>query len=205
MVDTTNEKKLKSEIHKKHLIRSKIEKHVRAVFQWKEKLANLKSFQNQKKYTTSIKRYIEEIECLRMKLNRMNEEMDRNIRELGKFSDSEVNAYCSRLDQKLSDIGAVDGSKEKSISKKEIKEIKNARTKLAALKGRGRVQEKIEEARKKMGEDVEEIELATGKIIELNKFLRKVTVDSGSTSGDNEVLLYTQELKRIACEKAIYG
>ncbi len=201
----TNEKKRKSGIYKKNMIRSEIEKQVGAVSQWKEKLVNSKSFQGQTKYTDSIKRHVSDIERLRIKLNRMNEEVDKNIRELGKFSDSEVNEFCSRLEQELSDIDDGNGSEKKEVSQKEIKEIKNARAKLAQLKGRGNVQEKIEKARKKIDEDIEEIELATGKIIKLNRHLKKISVGTGTTSGDNDERHYTQELKRIAREKAIYG
>ncbi len=201
----TNEKKLKSDIYKKNLIRCEIEKQVGTISQWKGKLVNSKNFQEQTKYTASIKRYISDIEHLRTKLNLMNEEVDKNIRELGKFSDSEVNEFCSRLEQELSDIETRTGSEEEKVSQKEIKEIKNARAKLAELKGRGNVQEKIEKTRKKVDEGVEEIEQATGKILKLNKHLRKLGVGGRSTSGNNEELLYTQELKRIARERAIYG
>ena len=201
----TNEKKLKSDIYKKNMIRNEIEKRVGAVSQWKGKLANSKSFQGQTKYTASIKRYITDIERLRTKLNRMNEEMDKDIRELGKFSDSEVNEFCSRLEQELNGVDAGNGSEKKEVSQKEINEIKNARAKLAELKGRANVQEKIEKARKKVSEDIAEIELATGKIIKLNGHLKKISIGAGSTSGDNEELLYTQELKRIARERVIYG
>ncbi len=211
---TTNEKQLKSDIYKKNMVLSEIERQLGAVFQWKEKLTDLKSFQGQKKYTASIKRYIEKIECLRAELNQMNEKVDRNIRELGKFSDSEVNAFCSRLDQELSGIEVGDGQERKGTKRKKIK---NARTKLTGLKGRGKAQEKarekarekaqekIEKARKKMDDDIEEIALATGKIIKLNQHLRKISIGAASTSGDNEEFHYTQELKRIAREKVIYG
>ncbi len=201
----TNEKKLKSDIYKKNMISSKIEKQVGAVSRWKEKLVNSRSFQGQTKYAASIKRHVADLECLRIKLNRMNEEVDKDIRELGKFSDTEVNEFCSRLEQELSGVETGNGSEKKEVSQKEIKEIKNARAKLAELKGKGSVQEKIEKARKKVDEDIEEIEQATGKIIKLNRHLRKISIGVESASGDNEELLYTQELKRIARERAIYG
>ncbi len=205
MAGTTNEKKLKSDIYQKNMLRSKIEKQVEAVSQWKEKLAGLKNFQGQTKYTASIKRYIAEIERLRIRFNQMNEDVDKDIRELGKFSDSEVDEFCTQLERELGGIETGNESVEKKVSQKEIKEIKNARAKLAELKGRGNVQEKIDRARKKMGEDIGEIELTTDKIIKLNRHLRKVSVGTASTSGDNEELLYTQELKRIARERVIYG
>ncbi len=205
MVDTTIEKKLKNDILKRRSIKNEIERYVRAVSQWKDKLAKLKSFQEQTKYTASIKRYVSKIERLRVSLNQMNEEVDKHIREVGKFSDSEVKKFSSQLEQEISGIETGKDSKEKKVSEKDIEEIKNARKKLAELKGKGNLQQKIEKAKEKVSEDIEEIERATGKIITLNRHLKKVDEGTGSASGDQDELLYTQELKRIVREKAIYG
>jgi len=205
MVDTTIEKKLKGDILKRRSIKNEIERYVRAVSQWKDKLAKLKSFQEQTKYTASIKRYVSKIERLRVSLTQMNEEVDKHIREVGKFSDSEVKKFSSQLEQEISGIETGKDSKEKKVSEKDIEEIKNARKKLAELKGKGNLQQKIEKAKEKVSEDIEEIERATGKIITLSSHLKKVDEGTGSASGDQDELLYTQELKRIALEKAIYG
>ncbi len=206
MVDTIIEKRLKQDIHKKNLIRSEIEKRLESVSRWKDKLINLKSFKGQSKYADSIKRYISEIESLRASLNKMNEDVDKHIREVGKFSDSEVKEFSSQLEQNISDIEAGSESEEKGVSKnKDIEEIRNARTKLAELKGKGDVQEKIDKASGKKSEDIEEVERVTGKIIKLNKHLENVGGGTESGSGDQDEVFYTQELKRIAREKAIYG
>lgn len=200
------EKKLKQNIHKKNLLRREIEKHLESVSRWKDKLINLKSFKGQRKCADSIKRYISEIESLRASLNKMNGVMDKHIREVGKFSDSEVKEFSSQLERKISDIEAGNESEGKGVSKnKDIEEIKNARVKLAELKGKGNVQEKIEKAKGKKSEDIEEVERATGKIVKLNKHLENVGGGTKSGSGDQSELFYTQELKRIAREKAIYG
>ncbi|MFQ5687407.1 MAG: hypothetical protein ACE5GV_12190 [Candidatus Scalindua sp.] len=200
------EKKLKQDIYKKNLIRSGIERHLESVSRWKDKLINLKSFKGQRKYTESIKRYIAEIESLRASLNKMNEYVDKHIREVGKFSDSEVKEFTSQLEQKISEIEAGSKSEGKGVSKnKDIEEIRNARAKLAALKGKGNVQEKIEKAKGKKSEDIEAVERATGKIVKLNKHIENVGGGTESGSGDQDELFYTQELKRIAREKAIYG
>ena len=204
MVATIIEKKLKQDIYQKNLIRSEIEILLGSVSRWKDKLINLKSFQGQSKYADSIKRYISEIESLRASLNKMNEVVDKQIREVGKFSDSEVKAFCAQLEQKVSDLEAGNEPEGKDVSKnKDIEEIRNARAKLAELKGKGNVQEKIEKADGKKSEDIEEVERATGKIVRLNKHLENI--GGGSESGDQEEIFYTQELKRIAREKAIYG
>jgi uncharacterized phage infection (PIP) family protein YhgE len=206
MVDTIIEKKLKQDIHKKNLLRREIESHLESVYRWKDKLINLKSFKGQSKYAGSIKRYISEIESLRASLNKMNEDVDKHIREVGKFSDSEVKEFSSQLEQKISDIEAGNVSDGKGVSKnKDIEEIRNARAKLAELKGKGNVQEKIEKARGKTSEDIEAVERATGKIVRLNKHLENVGGGTKSGSGDQDELFYTQELKRIVREKAIYG
>ncbi len=206
MVDTIIERKLKQDIHEKNLLRSEIERHLRSISRWKDKLINLKSFKGQRKYADSIKRYISEIESLRAGLNKMNEVVDKHIREVGKFSDSEVKAFCTQLEQKISDIEAGNETEGNGVSKnKDIEEIRKARAKLAELKGKGNVQEKIEKAKGKMSEDIEEVERATGKIVKLNKHLENVGGGTASGSGDKDEVFYTQELKRIAREKAIYG
>ena len=206
MVDTIIEKKLKQDIHKKNLLRSKIERHLGSISRWKDKLINLKSFKGQSKYADSIKRYISEIKSLRTSLNKMNEDVDKHIREVGKFSDSEVKDFCSQLEQKISDIEAGNESEGTGASKnKDIEEIRNARAKLAELKGKGNVQEEIEKANGKKSEDIEEVERVTGKIVKLNKHLENVGGGTESGSGDQDEVFYTQELKRIAREKAIYG
>ena len=205
MVDTIIEKKLKQDILKKNTLRSEIESRLKTVSRWQNKLTNLKSFQEQRKYSDSIKRYISQIERLRLKLNRINEDVEKNIRAVGKFSDSEVKDFCLQLEQEISDIETGSGSEGKGVSKiKDIAEIRNARAKLAELKGKGNLQEKIEKARKRVSEDIEEIERTTGKIIKLNRYLKKVSGGAESVSGNNDKLLYTLELKRIAREKAIY-
>jgi uncharacterized phage infection (PIP) family protein YhgE len=206
MANTIIEKELKQDIHKKNLIRSKIERDLASVSRWKDKLVNLKSFKGQKKYTDSIKRYISEIESLRASLNKMNEDVDKHIREVGKFSDSEVKEFSSQLEQNISDIEAGSESEGKGVSKnKDIEEIRNARAKLAELKGKGNVQEKIDKAKGQISENIEEVERATGKLVRLNKHLENVGGGTESGSGDQDELFYTQELKRIAREKAIYG
>ncbi len=204
MTDTIIEKKLKQDIHEKNLVRSEIEILLGDVSRWKDKLINLKSFKGQRKYTDSIKRYISEIEKLRAGLNKMNEYVDKHIREVGKFSDSEVKEFTSQLEKKISEIEAGNGSEKKGASKnKDIEEIRNARAKLAELKGKGNVQGKIEKASGRKSEDLEEVERVTGKIVRLNKQLENV--GGGTESGDQDELFYTQELKRIAREKAIYS
>ncbi len=65
------------------------------------------------------------------------------------------------------------------------------------------MQGKIEKASGRKSEDIEEVERVTGKIVRLNKQLENV--GGGTESGDKDELFYTQELKRIAREKAIYS
>jgi len=207
MVETTIEKKLNDGILEKNTLRNEIEGYVGSVSQWRDKLVNLKNFQGQTKYAASIKRYVSRIEGLRLEFNQLNEEVERNIR--GKFSDAEVKEYSSQLEQEISGIEAGKESNEQKVSKKNAK----ARTKPAESKGKakanskgtgkgvGSLQQKIEKAQGRVSEGLEEVERVTGKIIKLNRGLKKVDGGAGSTSED----LYTQELKRIVREKAIYG
>ncbi len=203
MVETTIEKKLHDDILEKNTLRNEIEGYVRTVSKWRDKLADLKSFQGQTKYADSIKRYVTKIEGLRVELNQLNEEVEKNIRETGKFADADVKAFTSQLEQ---DVSKYIGETEKNVTKKKIKiKINPAQAKKKSKanskgtgKGVGSLEQKIEKAMGRVSKDMEEVERVAGKMIILNRNLKKV---DGSASEDS----YTQELKRIAREKAIYG
>ncbi|MDP6925133.1 MAG: hypothetical protein R2568_01550 [Candidatus Scalindua sp.] len=203
MVETTIEKKLNDDILEKNTLRNEIEGCVRTVSKWRDKLADMKSFQGQTKYADSIKRYVTRIEGLRVELNQLNEEVEKNIRETGEFSDKDVKAFTSQLEKEVSKYI---GETEKSSPKKKIKIKANpaqAKKKSKAKskgtgKGVGSLEQKIEKAIGKVSKDMEEAERIAGKMIILNKNLKKV--DGSASDGS-----YTQELKRIAREKAIYS
>jgi vacuolar-type H+-ATPase subunit H len=139
MVETTIEKKLHDDILEKNTLRNEIEGYVRTVSKWRDKLADLKSFQGQTKYADSIKRYVTKIEGLRVELNQLNEEVEKNIRETGKFADADVKAFSSQLEQ---DVSKYIGETEKKAPEKKIKIKPNpaqAKKKIKAkLKGIGK-------------------------------------------------------------------
>jgi ElaB/YqjD/DUF883 family membrane-anchored ribosome-binding protein len=203
MVETTIEKKLHDDILEKNTLRNEIEGYVRTVSKWRNKLADLKSFQGQTKYADSIKRYVTKIEGLRVELNELNEEVEKNIRETGKFADADVKAFSSQLEQ---DVSKYIGETEKKAPEKKIKIKPNpaqAKKKTKAKskgtgKGVGSLEQKIKTAIERVSKDMEEAERIAGKMIVLNKNLKKV---DGSASDDT----YTLELKRIARENAIYS
>jgi ElaB/YqjD/DUF883 family membrane-anchored ribosome-binding protein len=203
MVETTIEKKLHDDILEKNTLRNEIEGYVRTVSKWRDKLADLKSFQGQTKYADSIKRYVTKIEGLRVELNQLNEEVEKNIRETGKFADADVKAFSSQLEQ---DVSKYIGETEKKAPEKKIKIKPNpaqAKKKTKAKskgtgKGVGSLEQKIKTAIERVSKDMEEAERIAGKMIVLNKNLKKV---DGSASDDT----YTLELKRIARENAIYS
>ncbi len=203
MVETTIEKKLNDDILEKNTLRNEIEGYVRTVSKWRDKLADLKNFQGQTKYADSIKRYVTKIEGLRVELNQLNEEVEKNIRETGKFADADVKAFSSQLEQ---EVGKYIGETEKNVSKKKIKiKVNPAQAKKKSKakskgtgKGVGTLQQKVDKAVGRVNEGLEEVERVAGKMITLNRNLKKV---DGAASKD----LYTQELKRIAREKAIYS
>ena len=203
MVETTIEKKLNDDILEKNTLRNEIEGYVQTVSKWRDKLADLKSFQGQTKYADSIKRYVTKIEGLRVELNQLNEEVEKNIRETGKFADADVKAFSSQLEQETSKYI---GETEKNVPKKKFKiKINPAQAKKKTKakskgtgKGVGSLEQKVEKAIGRVSEGLEEAERIAGKMIILNRNLKKV---DGSASEDS----YTQELKRIAREKAIYS
>ncbi len=204
-------KKLKHDINQKNKTRREIEKRVAAVRQWKDELAGSKCFQKQKRYSASIKRYFAEIEGLRAKLNQTNEGLDKRINELGECPVSEIEESRSQVEQEIRNIETDGNLKEKkSRHSKDVEEIKKAREKLAELKGKGGLQRKIEKASKQLAEDLAEVEQVTERISKLSSRLRKVSKGTGPgeeerTPEERDKYLFTQELKRIVCERAIYG
>jgi valyl-tRNA synthetase len=209
MLDTKKSvtRKLKHDINKKNEIRGGVERRIKTIRLWKVKLKGSNCFQKQKRYTASIKRYIKEIERLRAKLNSMNEDLDKRIREVGEYSTSELEAFTSQLDQEIKTVD-VEGKSEKK--KSSSGEVKNARKNLAELKGEKELQKKIEKANKLLKENIEEIEQITGKIVKLDYHLRKISEVSKSDKNElspeeKDKNLFTQELKRITRDRAIYS
>ena len=104
------------------------------------------------------------------------------------------------------DVSKYIGETEKKAPEKKIKIKPNpaqAKKKTKARskgtgKGVGSLEQKIKTAIGRVSKDMEEAERIAGKMIVLNKNLKKV---DGSASDDS----YTQELKRIARENAIYS
>ncbi len=210
-INTTIKRKLKCDINQKNKIRREIEKRIATVRLWRKELEVSKSFQKQKRYSASIKRYIAEIEGLRAKLNRMNEGLDKRINELGECSVSEIKETRSQVEQEIRNI-ETDGNlkKKKSRRSKDVEEMKNALEKLAELKGKGGLQKKIEKANQQLAKDLAEIEQVIGRIAKLSGRLKKVSkgIEPGEeemTAEERDKCLFTQELKRIVCERVIYG
>ncbi len=209
--DTSVTKKLKHDINQKNEIRKDIEKRVKTVRQWKDKLERSKSFQEQNKYTTSIKRYIAEIECLRIELNQMNEDLDKRIREAGEFSASEIDEFNSQIEQKISEAGNDDKPKKvKKRKGKVVEEVENTKKEIAELKREKTLNKKIEKANKQLAGNIDEFERIIGRIIKRDSQLGRISSGSGpekeeQTQEARDKFLFTQELKRITREKAIYG
>jgi len=211
MADTDVTRNLKHDINQKNEIRRDIEKRVKTVSQWKDRLESSKCFQKQNKYTTSIKRYVAEIERLRSKLNQMNEDLDKRIREAGEFSATEIDEFNSKIEQKVNEVESDDEpEKTKKRQGKVIEEVKNAQKRIAELKGEKELYKKIEKANKQLAGYIDEFERSIGRIIKLDNQLGKINRGSKpekeeQTQEARDKFLFTQELKRIKREKAIYG
>lgn len=209
--NTSVVRKLKHDINQKNTIRRNIEKRTRSVCLWKDKLANSKCFQKQRQYSASIKRYLAEIESLSDRLNQMNEDLDKRIREAGKCSIPEIEEFQSQLEQKIGDIESDKDLKKTKVShSKDIEEIRNARKKLAELKGEANLQKKIEKANKQLAEDIAEVERVTGRIMKLRSPLGKISKGVGVeekelTQEEKDKNMFTQELKCISSERLIFS
>lgn len=206
--DSSTVKQIKTDISRKNELRSELEKSVILIGQWKDKLAKSNSFQKQKQYSASIKRYITKVEQMCAILRKMNEDLDKRIREAENFSDTEIKRFQLQLEEELNNIGSDEGPKQKTYTRK--KTIVKAKVLKKPRKSR-RVsiqRQRIDKAVIYVAGNLEVAEKATGKIIKLKNSLgeigKEIVPEKGSP-GSSDKVLFTQELKRIARENAIYG
>ena len=209
-------KKLKHDINQKNAMRREIERLILVVKRWNEKLSRSKSFQEQSRYSASIKNYIEKIDNLRSQLILMNEDIDKRIRETGTCSTSEVEDFKSRLGKEVRDLSVDDGIDEKKPIKRQAgtgrkksqKKIIGKKGTDRLLKKMDRLQKKIDNTRKRLDSDISETERVTGRITKLNRGLAMVgTGDQPGnlTAESRNSYLFTQELKRIERERLVFG
>jgi len=202
-------KKLKHDINQKNAMRREIERLILVVKRWNENLSRSKSFQEQSRYSASIKHYIVKIDNLCSQLMQMNEDIDKRIRETGTCSTSEVEDFKSQLGKEVRDLSVDDGlDKKKPIKRQGGTGRKKSQKKLVGIKGMDRLQKKIDNTRKRLDGDISETERVTGRITKLNRGL--AIVGTGGQPEDmpaerRNSYLFTQELKRIERERLVFG
>ena len=78
---TAKERKLKSDIIQKNIVRRNLQNRLSAIHRWSEQLTNLHNHQKHKRIEASIKRYQEQIDHLQKELFRMGEGLEKEIKE----------------------------------------------------------------------------------------------------------------------------
>lgn len=212
--DKSFTKKLKHDINQKNAVRREIERLVLVVNRWNNKLSKSQSFQEQSKYTASIKRSLSKIESLRSRLMKMNEDIDRRICETAAYTSSEVEDFKSQLEKEMGALVSDDKGEKKlpvknrPVKKQEAAGGKRAQSKSVGLAGAERLLKKIAKVRIGLDKNIAETAGITGKILQRNRLLGMI-----GKGGEIESLpveernsnLFTQELKRIERERIVFG
>lgn len=124
---TAKERKLKSDIIQKNILRKDLLKRLSTVNRWTEKLTQIKNLQKQKKIEASIARYQEGIEPLKKELILMCEDLENRIKEEMTYSEEEVKAFQASLQKSIKELKKVQKSLDEA-DKKDDKSEKSPET-----------------------------------------------------------------------------
>jgi len=119
---TKKERKLKSEIIQKNILRKDLQKRLSSINRWTEKLAQTKNLQKQKRIEASIDRYQKRIELLKKELILMCEDLENRIKEEMAYSEEEVKAFHASLEQSTKELKKVQQSLEEAEKKDDTSE-----------------------------------------------------------------------------------
>jgi hypothetical protein len=173
---TPIERRLKTDIIRKNLLRKSLQKKLFSVRRWSELLLKSPKNQQKKRYQESIDRYMAQIGFLKKELLKRNETLEKQIQKEMKFSEDEVKAFQAELNKELKALEKI----QKELDETSEKE-KSARNKNEVQLKKRRLEKMLADESKKMMESEKEL-----------------------ISEKRDEALFTLELKRIALEKELY-
>jgi len=116
---TAKERKLKTDIVQKNVIRKDLEKRLSTIRRWTEALSRTHRLQRKKKLEASIARYKDQAEHLKKELLSKDEELEKRIKEEMAYSEEEIEAFRTRLNR---------GAKELQKAQKKLEETKSQKS-----------------------------------------------------------------------------
>ncbi|MFH1941352.1 MAG: hypothetical protein ABIL68_04550 [bacterium] len=112
------ERKLKTDIIRKNILRKDIEKKFLAITRWTEQLQTSRNKQKRKKMEASAARYREQIAPMKIQLLSMGEDLEKWIKEEMAYSEEEVKAFQARLEKDTKELQKVQKNLEEAEKKK---------------------------------------------------------------------------------------
>lgn len=174
---TAKERKLKTDIIEKNILRRDLKKKFSAINRWKKKLNQTNNLQKRKKMESSIVRYQDGIEPLMKELLHMGEDLEKRIKDEMNYSEEEITAFQTNLEKHAKELERIQDNLKKEDAKPEESDkdrpSQGSKFQLAKL---------LKEEVKKMRKDEKELK-----------------------SEERDKALFTLELKRIALDRKIFG
>ena len=174
---TAKERKLKTDIIEKNILRKDLKKKLSAISRWKKKLDQTNNHQKRKKMESSLVRYQDGIEALTKELLSMGEDLEKRIKDEMTYSKDEITAFQTSLEKHAEELKKI----QESIKKEDAKPEESDKDR-PSQESKFHLAKLLKEEVKKMKKDKKELK-----------------------SEERDKALFTLELKRIALDRKIFG
>jgi hypothetical protein len=143
------ERKLKADIIRKNILKRDLEKKFSAINRWTENLQKLKNNQKRKKLEASIARYREQAESMKSRLLRMDEDLEKRIKEEMAYSEEEIKTFKVRLGKHTEEL---------QKAKKSLEEAQKEKTDEQKPETKHTIKKLLKEESKKVKKNEQEIQ-----------------------------------------------
>ncbi len=195
MNHTSVERKLKTDIIQKNIVRKQLEKKMSQVTRYTHQREKATSNRWHKRHATTINRLQGEIAELREQLNPLNADLEARIKAEMEFSEEEVEAFRAQYQQEHAEMIAA--RQRVDAIQSDLEETQSEESPAGESTDTASDSEASEEIHQK------EAELARAERAMKEKDVEEVQREIESEEKDK--VFFTRELRRIIAEREIYG
>lgn len=174
---TAKERRLKTDIIEKNVLRRELERRLSQMNRWQEELTKVKKQRKKKKLEGTIDRYQSCIEDMKKELLQLDDDLEKRIKKEMTYSEEEIKSFQKDLEKHAKGLQKVQDSLKEAEKEKEPAE------------GEAQTPEKKIHLKKLLKEEVKKVE-------QDKKELK-------SEERDKEI--FTLELKRITLDRKLYS
>ncbi|MBC8461935.1 MAG: hypothetical protein H8D67_28530 [Deltaproteobacteria bacterium] len=197
MNHTSVERKLKTDIIQKNIVRKQLEKKMSQIARYTHQREKATSNRWRKRYATTVNRFQGEIAELREQLSPLNADLEARIKAEMEFSEEEIEAFRSQYQQEYAEMIAARQRAEAIRS--DLEETQSEESPAGESTDTASDSEASEEIHQK------EAELARAERVMKEEEKDVEEVQREIESEEKDKVFFTRELRRIIAEREIYG